>query len=132
MEYKEGRVITIIGCGGDRDKTKRPIMGKIATSKSDFVIFTDDNPRTEDDRMIMKDILSGVEKDNYVVNYDRKDAIFEGVKMLEKNDILLILGKGHEDYQIINHKKIHFSDLEIVQGLIDSFYGIERDGKNGR
>ena len=121
LEYKKGKVITIIGCGGDRDKTKRPIMGKIATSKSDFVIFTDDNPRTEDNHLIMNDILSGVEKENYIVKYDRKEAIFEGFKMLEKNDILLVLGKGHENYQVINHDKIHFSDLETVQEFIDKF-----------
>ena len=121
LEYKKGKVITIIGCGGDRDKTKRPIMGKIATSKSDFVIFTDDNPRTEDNHLIMNDILSGVEKENYIVKYDRKEAIFEGFKMLEKDDILLVLGKGHENYQVINHDKIHFSDLETVQEFIDKF-----------
>lgn len=121
LEYKKGKVITIIGCGGDRDKTKRPIMGKIATSKSDFVIFTDDNPRTEDNHLIMNDILSGVEKENYIVKYDRKEAIFEGFKMLEKDDILLVLGKGHENYQVINHDEIHFSDLETVQEFIDKF-----------
>lgn len=121
LEYKKGKVITIIGCGGDRDKTKRPIMGEIATSKSDFVIFTDDNPRTEDNHLIMNDIISGVKKDNYMIKYDRKEAIFEGLKKLEKNDILLILGKGHEDYQVINHDKIHFSDLETVREFIDIF-----------
>ena len=121
LEYKKGKVITIIGCGGDRDKTKRPIMGEIATSKSDFVIFTDDNPRTEDNHLIMNDIISGVKKDNYMIKYDRKEAIFEGLKKLEKNDILLILGKGHEDYQVINHDKIHFSDLETVKKFIDIF-----------
>lgn len=121
LEYKKGKVITIIGCGGDRDKTKRPIMGEIATSKSDFVIFTDDNPRTEDNHLIMNDIISGVKKDNYMIKYDRKAAIFEGLKKLEKNDILLILGKGHEDYQVINHDKIHFSDLETVKEFIDIF-----------
>ena len=97
LEYKKGKVITIIGCGGDRDKTKRPIMGEIATSKSDFVIFTDDNPRTEDNHLIMNDIVSGVRKENYIIEHDRKKAIFEGFKMLKKDDILLILGKGHEN-----------------------------------
>ncbi len=121
LEYKKGKVITIIGCGGDRDKTKRPIMGEIATSKSDFVIFTDDNPRTEDNHLIMNDIVSGVRKENYIIEHDRKKAIFEGFKMLKKDDILLILGKGHENYQIINHDKIHFSDLETAQEFIDTF-----------
>ena len=121
LEYKKGKVITIIGCGGDRDKTKRPIMGEIATSKSDFVIFTDDNPRTEDNHLIMNDIVSGVRKENYIIEHDRKKAIFEGFKMLKKDDILFILGKGHENYQIINHDKIHFSDLETAQEFIDTF-----------
>ena len=121
LEYKKGKVITIIGCGGDRDKTKRPIMVERATSKSDFVIFTDDNPRTEDNHLIMNDIVSGVRKENYIIEHDRKKAIFEGFKMLKKDDILLILGKGHENYQIINHDKIHFSDLETAQEFIDTF-----------
>ncbi len=114
LEYKKGRIITILGCGGDRDRTKRPIMGNIATKESDYVIFTDDNPRTEDEQKIMDDILKGVKKDNYEVILNRKKAIIKGIKMLKENDILLILGKGHEDYQIIGHDKIHFSDKEIV------------------
>lgn len=113
-ELKENRIITIIGCGGDRDPMKRPIMGSIATEKSDYVIFTNDNPRTEDPKLIMDDILKGVKKDNYQVIYDRKEAIKTGIDMLSKNDILLILGKGHEDYQIIGHTKHHLSDKEEV------------------
>ena len=93
---------------------KRPIMGDIATKKSDYVIFTNDNPRTEDPEAIMKDILNGVESNNYCVIYDRKEAILKGLAMLEDNDTLLILGKGHEDYQIIGHTKHHFDDTEIV------------------
>ena len=111
--------ITIIGCGGDRDRTKRPIMGSIATEKSDFVIFTDDNPRTEDEKVIMNDIISGLIKDNYLIKYDRKEAILTGINMLGDNDILLILGKGHEDYQVIGHEKIHFSDLETAKEIIE-------------
>lgn len=117
-EYKKGRIITIIGCGGDRDKTKRPIMGNIATEKSDFVIFTNDNPRTEDEKAIMDDITKPLIKNNFTIKYNRKEAIIEGIKMLNQNDILLILGKGHEDYQIINHEKIHFSDLETAKEFI--------------
>lgn len=119
-EYKKGRIITIIGCGGDRDKTKRPIMGNIATEKSDFVIFTNDNPRTEDEKAIMDDITKPLLKNNFVIKYNRKEAIEEGIKMLKQNDILLILGKGHEDYQIINHEKIHFSDLETAKEFINN------------
>ncbi len=114
LEYKKGRIITIIGCGGDRDRTKRPIMGHIAEENSDFVIFTNDNPRTEDEKQIMEDILSGVQKDNHEVLYNRKEAIEKGISMLQENDLLMILGKGHEDYQIIGTEKQHFSDKEVV------------------
>lgn len=117
-EYKKGKIITIIGCGGDRDRTKRPIMGHIAEKNSDFVIFTNDNPRTENEKQIMNDILEGVKLDNHIVIHDRKEAIIKGIKMLNQNDILMILGKGHEDYQIIGKEKIHFSDKEIVEEYI--------------
>ncbi|MDD6272258.1 MAG: UDP-N-acetylmuramoyl-L-alanyl-D-glutamate--2,6-diaminopimelate ligase [bacterium] len=113
-DLKKNRIITIIGCGGDRDPKKRPIMGKIATELSDFVIFTNDNPRTEDPTKIMADILSGVKKENYKVIYDRKEAIKYGLDMLEKDDIILLLGKGHENYQIIGREKIHLDDSEEI------------------
>jgi len=113
-EVTKGKIITIIGCGGDRDPMKRPIMGNIATSLSDYVILTNDNPRTEDEKLIMKDILEGITTNNYEVIYDRKDAIKKGISMLKDNDCLLILGKGHEDYQIIGRTKIHLSDYEEV------------------
>ena len=102
------------GCGGDRDPKKRPIMGNVATQKSDYVIFTNDNPRTEDPKIIMDNIISGVHKTNYEIIFDRKEAINKGLEMLNKNDTLLILGKGHEDYQIIGHEKHHLDDKEIV------------------
>lgn len=114
LEDKTGQVITVIGCGGDRDPIKRPIMGEIATRLSDYVIFTDDNPRTEDHEKIMEDILKGVNTDNYEVVLDRAKAIRKGLKKLEPGDSLLILGKGHEDYQILGHEKVHFSDREQV------------------
>ena len=113
-ENKKGRVITLVGCGGDRDPVKRPIMGRIAVENSDFAILTSDNPRTEDPAKIMEDILKGVHKDNYIVELDRRSAIKKGLDMLEKDDVLLILGKGHEDYQIIKDKKIPFSDKKKV------------------
>ena len=114
LEFRKGKIITIIGCGGDRDRTKRPIMGHIAEEYSNLAIYTNDNPRCEDPNNIMKDILEGVKKDNHLIIFNRKDAITKGIDMLEDNDILLILGKGHEDYQIIGKEKIHFSDKEIV------------------
>lgn len=113
-EFKKARVITIVGCGGDRDPIKRPIMGKIATDNSDYTILTSDNPRTEDPTKIMEDILKGVTSKNYEVELDRKKAIQKGLQMLKKDDILLILGKGHEDYQIIGHTKYHLDDAEEV------------------
>ena len=114
-ELKKGKVITIVGCGGDRDPIKRPIMGNIATSLSDYTILTSDNPRTEDQVKIMDDILKGVKSTNYEVELDRKTAIKKGIEMLKPEDILLILGKGHEDYQIIGHTKIHLDDAEEVE-----------------
>ena len=114
-DLKKGKVITIIGCGGDRDPKKRPLMGEISTRLSDYVIITNDNPRTEDENNIIKDILSGITKDNYKIINDRRTAIKTGVDMLEKDDILLVLGKGHENYQIIGKEKIHFDDVEEIQ-----------------
>ena len=119
-ENKKGRVITIVGCGGARDPKKRPIMGNIAATKSDYVVFTSDNPRTEDPEAIMKDILAGVTTDNYEVELDRRKAIVKALDMLEKDDVVLILGKGHEDYQIIGHEKHHLDDSEEVKKYIES------------
>ena len=116
-EHKKGKIITIIGCGGDRDPQKRPIMGQIATENSDYVIFTNDNPRTENYEKIMADILYGVKKKNYKIVYDRRKAIQIGVDLIEENDVLLVLGKGHEDYQIIGTKKIHFDDMECLKEI---------------
>lgn len=113
-ELAKARIITVIGCGGDRDPYKRPIMGKIATEKSDYVILTNDNPRTEDPRRIMDDIISGIQKKNYEVIFDRKQAITKALDMIKKDDIVLILGKGHENYQIIGKEKIHFDDVEQI------------------
>ena len=114
-ELKKNRIITIIGCGGDRDPIKRPIMGNLATSLSDYVIFTNDNPRTEDPIKIMNDIIKDNHNTNYEIIYDRKDAITKGIDIMKKDDILLVLGKGHEDYQIIGKEKIHFDDAEIIK-----------------
>jgi len=118
-EVTKGKIITIVGCGGDRDPKKRPIMGNIASENSDFVIFTNDNPRTEDEKEIMKDILVGVKTDNYIVIHDRREAIRKGLEMLNDNDSLLILGKGHEDYQIIGREKTHLSDKEEVLKFVN-------------
>ena len=118
-ELAKARVITLVGCGGDRDPLKRPIMGEIASNYSDYVIFTNDNPRTEDPENIMKDILKGVKKDNYEVCLDRREAIKKALDMIQKNDIVLLLGKGHEDYQILGHTKVHLDDSEEVLKYIE-------------
>lgn len=113
-ELKSNKVITIFGCGGDRDPKKRPIMGEIATRLSDYVIITSDNPRTEDPNTIINDIEQGINKNNYEIVVDRKEAIKKGLDIMNKNDILLILGKGHENYQIIGKTKYHLDDSEEV------------------
>ena len=120
LENKKGKVITIVGCGGDRDPLKRPIMGNIASEKSDYVIFTSDNPRTEDPKAILDDIVKDVRKDNYEVEIDRPTAIRKGLDMIGKNYVLLILGKGHEDYQIIGHTKHHLDDAEEVRKYLEA------------
>ena len=116
----KGRVITIFGCGGDRDKLKRPIMGKIAGESSDYCIITNDNPRTEDPEDIIKAILvgikeSGLSEANYEVITDREEAIRRGIEIAKSGDVLLIAGKGHENYQIIGKKKFDFDDKEIAR-----------------
>ena len=111
-------IITIIGCGGNRDKLKRPIMGKIAVENSDYVIFTTDNPRYENKRKILKDITCKLDKSNYKIIVNRYKAIKKGIQKLSKNDILLVLGKGHEEYQDIKGKKTHFSDYDTVINII--------------
>lgn len=121
-KIKNKGIITIIGCGGNRDKSKRPIMGKIACKYSSHVIFTNDNPRFEDEKEIMKDILKGA-KGKHEVIYDRYEAIKKAIELLNDNMILMILGKGHEDYQIIGDTKYYFSDIEITNSIIDNIDG---------
>ncbi len=111
---KNRRLITVLGCGGDRDPLKRPIMGNLATTLSNYVILTSDNPRTEDPNKIIDDIIKGVNNNNYEVEVNRNFAIIKALKMIKTNEIVLILGKGHEDYQEINHEKHHFDDKEEV------------------
>lgn len=110
----EGRIITIIGCGGNRDKGKRKMMGIIATDNSDYTIFTSDNPRFEDPLLILHDITNSLDKNNYEIESNRENAIKRGIQLLNNNDILLVLGKGHEKYQIINDTKMPFDDKKIV------------------
>lgn len=117
-QLSKNKIYTIIGCGGNRDKTKRPEMAKIATELSDFVVFTSDNPRDENPNDIIDDMIRNLEYNNYEIIINRKDAIEKSIQMLTKSDILLVLGKGHEDYQIINGKKIDFDDKKVVLEII--------------
>ena len=118
QEITHHHLYTVLGCGGNRDKTKRPIMAKIATDLSTNVIFTSDNPRNEEPKEIIHDMVSTLDNSNYEIEENRAIAISRGIQMCEKNDILLVLGKGHEAYQLIKGNKIHFSDAEIIQDLI--------------
>lgn len=114
-ELKKGRVITVFGCGGDRDPRKRPIMGEIAQRLSDLAILTSDNPRTENPHKIIQEVVVGMDKDNYIVEEDRELAIVKAIELAQKDDIVLIAGKGHETYQILGRDKIHFDDREIAR-----------------
>lgn len=108
-----GQLISIFGCGGDRDKTKRPIMAEISSTLADITILTSDNPRTEDPETILDDVEFGILEDKvYFRTSDRKTAISQAYEMSDKGDIILLAGKGHEDYQVIGKEKIHFSDIE--------------------
>ena len=116
-EFVKGRIITVFGCGGDRDRTKRPIMGEIAGKLSDYCIITSDNPRTENPALILEDVEEGVKKTNcaYTKMVDRREAICHGVEYAKEGDVIVIAGKGHENYQIFADKTIHFDDVEEVR-----------------
>lgn len=115
QNMKKNRIITVFGAGGDRDKTKRPLMAQMASKYSDIVYITSDNPRTEDPESILNDVEKGISNVKYYREVDRENAIKKAVQNSEKNDIILIAGKGHEDYQIIGHTKIHFDDREMAR-----------------
>lgn len=112
------RIITVFGCGGDRDRGKRRVMGAIATRLSDAVIITSDNPRSEDPAAIIREIEEGAEKKNYRIETDRKQAIKKAVDMADDGDIVLVAGKGHEDYQEIKGVRHDFDDREVLKEMI--------------
>lgn len=111
----KGKIITVFGCGGERDKLKRPKMGKVVTDLADYAIITSDNPRSEDPLRIIKDVCAGIDKNNYCLKPERFEAIRAGLSMAKKNDCLLIAGKGHENYQILKDEAVHFNDKEAVR-----------------
>jgi len=114
----KGRVITVFGCGGNRDRTKRPLMGSVASEMSDLVVVTSDNPRDEEPMDIIKDILNGIKADNYMIQPDRAEAIREAVSIARDGDTVLLAGKGHEDYQEIKGIRIDFDDREALRRAI--------------
>ncbi len=114
------RIITVFGCGGDRDRTKRPLMGRIACKYSDLVYVTSDNPRTEDPEQIIDDIVGNIDKNNYIRTADRTQAIKAAIVEAEPGDTVLIAGKGHERYQILGTEKIHYDEREIVKQILDN------------
>ncbi|MBR4904630.1 MAG: UDP-N-acetylmuramoyl-L-alanyl-D-glutamate--2,6-diaminopimelate ligase [Selenomonadaceae bacterium] len=123
-QIAKGKIITVFGCGGDRDHGKRAIMGKIASELSNIVIATSDNPRTENPEKILDEIEIGIGNKNHERITDRRAAIFRAIEIAKAGDIVLILGKGHETYQILNTGKIHFDDREVALAAIKNVGGI--------
>lgn len=119
--YTKGRVISVFGCGGDRDKIKRPMMGEVSGRVADYTIITSDNPRTEDPASIVKDIENGIKNTNgkYECIVDRVEAIKKAISMANKKDIIVLAGKGHEQYQEINNKRYPFDENLIVNNIIE-------------
>lgn len=119
-EFTKGRIITVFGCGGDRDRTKRPIMGEIVARLGDIPIITSDNPRSEEPSSILKEVEVGVKPvtDKYEMIVDRRDAIKRAIEIAEKGDSVIIAGKGHENYQILKDKTIHFDDAEVAAEIL--------------
>jgi UDP-N-acetylmuramoyl-L-alanyl-D-glutamate--2,6-diaminopimelate ligase len=114
--FTEGKLICVFGCGGDRDRSKRPQMGAIAARLADAVVVTSDNPRTEDPARILEDVLAGIPAEAApLVEADRATAIARAIAAAAPDDLVLIAGKGHEDYQILGTTKIHFDDREEAE-----------------
>lgn len=123
-ELTENRLITVFGCGGDRDRSKRPLMGKVAASYSDFCVVTSDNPRSEEPEAIIADIVPGLDKvkdSRYAIISDRREAIRHAIYLARKGDLVIIAGKGHETYQLVKDKVLEFDDkkvaIEVLKGL---------------
>ena len=127
-EQTTGRVIVVFGCGGDRDPSKRPLMGQAACTSSDYVIVTSDNPRSENPTNIVADVLEGLStrQENCDAIVDRREAIFHAVAIAKEGDSILIAGKGHEDYQIFADHTVHFDDREVAREALECIKGIGR------
>lgn len=119
-EFKKARLICVFGCGGDRDRAKRPMMGRAAGERCEYCIVTSDNPRTEDPFAILDDIEAGISETEcaYEMIEDRREAIKRAIDIYEPGDVIIVAGKGHEDYQIIGTEKIHFDDKEVIGEIL--------------
>jgi UDP-N-acetylmuramoyl-L-alanyl-D-glutamate--2,6-diaminopimelate ligase len=120
-EVAAGRVITVFGCGGDRDRTKRPLMGAVVARLSDYAVVTSDNPRTEDPLRIIEDILPGVQTAGaveYTVIPDRRQAIKQAIQLAKPGDMVMIAGKGHETYQLVGDQVLDFDDRQVARELL--------------
>jgi len=115
-----GKIFVVFGCGGQRDKNKRPKMGRVVTQLADFAVITSDNPRAEDPDSIIKDILGGVRKKNYLVVAKRDEAIKKSLSLASPGDIILVAGKGHEGYQVFKDRKISFDDRGVIRECLKS------------
>lgn len=120
IALKKGRLITIFGCGGDRDQKKRPVMAEVSEKYSDLTIVTSDNPRSEDPMMIIHEITKGFKSKSYEIICDRREAIQKAIKMKRNEDVILIAGKGHETYQIFAHQTIKFDDVQVAQEALQN------------
>ena len=117
--FTKNRMISVFGCGGDRDKVKRPQMGKIGCELSDIAIITSDNPRSEEPMDIINDIVKPLNYDNFVIEVNRKEAIRKAINMALEGDVIVIAGKGHETYQILKDETIHFDEREVVYDILE-------------
>lgn len=117
-EFAKRKVYVVVGCGGDRDRSKRPLMAEVAVRYADHAIFTSDNPRTEDPEQIIEDMITGLKQENFETIVNRKDAIYHAVNLAQANDVILIAGKGHETYQEIHHVRYDFDDRIVAKQAI--------------
>lgn len=119
--FTKNKLISVFGCGGDRDKIKRPIMGQIGSSLSDIAIITSDNPRTEEPSQIIKEITEGIKSDNFIVIENRYEAIKKAIEIAKAGDVIVIAGKGHETYQVLRDKTIDFDERKVVKEILNNY-----------
>jgi UDP-N-acetylmuramoyl-L-alanyl-D-glutamate--2,6-diaminopimelate ligase len=119
-DVSSGRILVLFGCGGDRDKDKRPQMGRVVTEDADYAVITSDNPRSEDPAEIIAQIRSGIRKENHCVVPDREEAICRIISLARPGDVVLLAGKGHEQYQVLRERTVFFDDREVAKKCLRS------------